>query len=104
MKTVGAEIGSNEDRVDTYKVRKTVVGNALCWLKEFNVEHKDVEIDMSVSDWLCGEDGSLETVDFGFDGATEFSTYLCGTKIIDYILVDRNLFRLLAMNHSVSTF
>ena len=67
LKTVRAEIGSSEDRVDVYKVRKANVGNALCWLKEYNIEYKDVEIDMSALDWLCGEEGSLETVDFGND-------------------------------------
>ena len=60
LRTVRAEIGNTEDRVDIYKVQKTLVGNALCWLKEY------VKIDMSALDWLCGEEGSLETVDFGY--------------------------------------
>jgi hypothetical protein len=59
LKTVRSEIGSDAERIDTYKVRKAIVGNALCWLKEYNIEYKDVIIDMSALDWLCGEEGSL---------------------------------------------
>ena len=65
LKSVRGEIGSNEDRIETYKVRKSRIGNALCWLKEFNIEYKDVTIDMTALDWLCGEEGSLASVDFG---------------------------------------
>ena len=57
LKSVRGEIGSNEERIETYKVRKSLIGNALCWLKEFNIEYKDVTIDMTALDWLCGEEG-----------------------------------------------
>ena len=48
-----------------------MVGNALSWLKKYNIEYKDVIIDMSALDWLCNEEGSLESVEFGFDSTCD---------------------------------
>ena len=67
LKTVQTEIGSTEDRIQTYKVRKKNVGNALVWLKEYNVEYKNIVIDMSALDWLLDGEGSLECMEIVCD-------------------------------------
>jgi hypothetical protein len=41
-------------------VRKTVVGQALSWLKQYNEEYKHINIDMQALDWLKGNKGVLE--------------------------------------------
>jgi hypothetical protein len=59
LKEIPVEIGSAETQISAYTVRRTKVGRALVWLKEYNVEYRHVQIDMSALDWLQGEEGSL---------------------------------------------
>jgi Helitron helicase-like domain at N-terminus len=60
LKEIPVEIGGSVTRTSVYTVRKTKVGEALAWLKEYNIEYKHIRIDMSALDWLQGEEGCLE--------------------------------------------
>jgi hypothetical protein len=71
LKTIRTEVGSDEERIQTYRVNKTNIGNALTWLKCYNIEYKDISIDMSALDWLCGEEGSLDVIDITDDSECE---------------------------------
>jgi Helitron helicase-like domain at N-terminus len=63
LKTVRAEIGSDAERIETYKVRRTNVAAALKWLKLYNSEYRNIKIDMSALDWLGGEEGNLDALE-----------------------------------------
>ena len=64
-KAIQSEIGSETTRTEEFKVRKTKIGQALYWLKQYNEEYKHINIDMTALDWLRGEEGVLSTLDVG---------------------------------------
>src|SRR5687767_14668721 len=47
----GGEVASK-----TFRIRKTAVLDALKWLKEYNVEHENIEIKESNLDWIENND------------------------------------------------
>jgi Helitron helicase-like domain at N-terminus len=63
LRDVRDEIGHESTRPQSYRVRKSFVGEALRWLKTYNVEYKDINIDMSALDWLVHDEGSMESLD-----------------------------------------
>jgi len=62
LKSVRTEIGSATAGLEVYKIRKRCVAEALIWLKRYNREYSDIEINMSALDWLHGPEGSLEVL------------------------------------------
>jgi Helitron helicase-like domain at N-terminus len=62
LKSVRTEIGSDTTGREVYKIRKRCVAEALVWLKRYNREYSDINIDMSALDWLHGPEGSLEVL------------------------------------------
>lgn len=62
LKSVRTEIGSGTTGCEVYKIRKQCVAEALVWLKQYNREYSDINIDMSALDWLQGSEGSLEVL------------------------------------------
>ena len=63
VQTMRAEIGSLDSTTkNIWMVRKRKIQKALIWLKANNVEHADIEIDMSRLDWI---DGDKASIDFG---------------------------------------
>jgi hypothetical protein len=62
FKEVTVEVGGSATRTSVFTVRRKNVGDALRWLKEYNVEYRNVPIDMSALDWLQGDEGSLDSV------------------------------------------
>ena len=65
LKVVKAEIGNSDDAnvTSSFRVRKSAVGNALRWLKQYNEEYKHIKIDMRALDWLEGNEGTLDAYD-----------------------------------------
>ena len=61
LKTVAAEIGDNKNtRIEAFRVRKKNVFGALKWLKQYNDEYSDIEIDETALEWMgSGEEGTL---------------------------------------------
>ena len=61
LKTIKSEVcGEEENTIRAYRVRKAKVIEALWFLKQYNKEYKDIEIDESALDWIQGEEGVLE--------------------------------------------
>ena len=61
LKTVRSEVGSSKGaKVERFRVRKKEVGEALVFLKRYNTEYHDIEIDMDRLNWITGEEGDLE--------------------------------------------
>lgn len=59
LRETSTEIGGTLTQAKAFTVRKSVVGNALAWLKEFNREYRHIKIDMSALDWLQGKDEGI---------------------------------------------
>ena len=62
IKVVMNEFGSDERREEYFQVRKKNVGNALMWLKKYNVLFKDINIDMTRLNWMIGDEDTIEHV------------------------------------------
>lgn len=67
LKVIRAELGSNDrmndsDVIETFKVNKKHVGNALRWLKKYNEEYKNIDINMGALDWLEGNEGNMNVL------------------------------------------
>jgi Helitron helicase-like domain at N-terminus len=62
LKEVAVEVGGCETRTSVFTVRRKNVGDALKWLKKYNIEYRNIPIDMSALDWLGGDEGSLDSV------------------------------------------
>ena len=61
LKTVAAEIGDDKNtRVQAFRVRRKNVFDALRWLKKYNAEYSDIEIDHTALDWMDDEEGTIE--------------------------------------------
>jgi hypothetical protein len=58
---IKAEIGSNRSNIKEFRIRKSVVLEALRFLKIYNHEYMDITIDESRLDWIDGEVGDLDT-------------------------------------------
>ena len=71
LKEVSTEIGSSLTRALAYRVRKAKIGDALRWLKIYNVEYKHIKIDLKALDWLGGEEGTLDVLDFAVNDPLE---------------------------------
>ena len=57
-----SEVGSKNGRKKTFCVRRSVVMNALNWLKQYNVLYKEVKLNDRNLNWLDNkEEGDLET-------------------------------------------
>jgi len=60
LKKVKSEVcGSDESSTIAYRVRRSKVFQALAFLKKYNPEYKDINIDMSALDWMEGEEDEL---------------------------------------------
>lgn len=81
LKEVSTEIGGSSTRAHAYKVRKDKIGDALKWLKEYNVEYKHIKIDMKALDWLGGQEGTLDVPDIAEVDALEAQS----TQLVDVV-------------------
>ena len=60
LQEIRTEIGSDSpSRSKAFWVRKEYVLSALYFLKEYNTEYSDIEIDPTRLDWISGSDGVL---------------------------------------------
>ena len=64
LKTIRAEIGDDKaTRVHAFRVNRVKVLAALRFLKQYNKEYDDIEIDVSALDWIIeGDEGSLDAL------------------------------------------
>ena len=73
LKTIDQEIGEDKaTRVRAFRVNKEKIDKALRWLKEYNVQYKDIIIDMTALDWLEGKEGTLDC--HTIDGTDDMET------------------------------
>lgn len=61
MKIIKEEIGSDRGITKAYLVRREVVLEALYFLKKYNSQYSDIQIEESNLDWFEGEEGCLKT-------------------------------------------
>ena len=60
LQEVTAEVGSQESAKRSFRVRRQKVIEALLFLKTYNKEYMDIQIDESRLDWLSGDEGDLD--------------------------------------------
>jgi Helitron helicase-like domain at N-terminus len=112
LKEVAVEIGGTGTRTSVYTVRRKKIGEALLWLKEYNVEYKHIQIDMTALNWLDGDEGSLYTyvlpdeeetadniyIDMGPSPTMTMGTLECGDAIKAFGYIDESPGEFLSSN------
>lgn len=62
VRQIQTEIGGKETKNKIYNVRRNKVLEALIWLKQYNIEYSDIQIEESQLNWINGEEGDLKGI------------------------------------------
>ena len=61
LKTISTEIGNDDcAKEQAFRVRKEAVSSALLWLKKYNKEYMDIEINLESMNWMKGHEDTMD--------------------------------------------